>query len=145
MPERILALDVGERRIGVSVSDPLGMTAQQLSTLLRSRLQDDLRRLCELIASYEVTEIVVGLPRNMDGSLGPQARKVQEFQRHLAAACHLPMTSWDERLTSVAAKRAMVEQGVKTGKHKERVDQLAAQLLLQSYLDFRRAQRGRGA
>jgi len=132
---RILALDHGTRRIGVAVSDELKMIAQPLEFILAEPFADFLARLKELIREKQVELIVVGMPRNMDGSYGPAALKVQDFVAALKTAVPIPIQTLDERLTSVQANRFLIEGGVRREKRKEKVDKTAAAILLQSYLD----------
>ena len=136
---RILSLDVGDRRIGLAISDEMGWTAQALETLIRKDLKLDLSYLTELIRSRGVTEVVVGLPRHLDGHLGPQAQKVLTFVESLKARMPVPVLMWDERLTSREAERTLIEAHVSRSKRKTVVDQMAAILILQSYLDSRHA------
>ena len=132
---RILALDHGSKRIGVAVSDELKMIAQPLEFIPAEPIAGVLARLQELIRDKEVELILVGLPRNMDGSYGPAALKVQEFIAALKSHTALPVKSWDERLTSVQANRLLIQGNVRRDKRKEKVDAMAAAILLQSYLD----------
>ncbi len=136
---RILALDVGDRRIGLAISDEKGWTAQALETLVRKDLRQDLLHLTELIRSRGVTEVVVGLPRHLDGHLGPQAQKVLTFVESLKTQMSVPVLMWDERLTSREAERTLIEAHVSRSKRKTVVDQMAAVLILQSYLDAQQA------
>lgn len=132
---RILALDVGEKRIGVAVSDPLGMSANPLQAIHCSSLQDDMKRIQEFAAAYGVERIVVGLPLKMDGSVGPQAKKVEKFARRLRDRISLPVVTWDERLSTSQAERVLIAADVSRERRREKTDQLAAALILQSYLD----------
>lgn len=132
---RILALDHGTKRIGVALSDELKMIAQPLEFILSEPFADFLARLKELIREKQVELIVVGMPRNMDGSYGPAALKVQDFVAVLKTAVPIPIQTLDERLTSVQANRFLIEGGVRREKRKEKVDKMAAAILLQSYLD----------
>lgn len=132
---RILALDHGTKRIGVAVSDELKMIAQPLEYIPAEPFADFLARLKELLREKEVEMILVGLPRNMDGSYGPAALKVQEFVAALNAAVTVPIKTWDERLTSAQANRFLIQGNVRREKRKEKVDKTAAAILLQSYLD----------
>lgn len=133
----ILALDHGEKRIGLAVSDPLGIAAHGLPTLRSTTLQADIEALREIVADREVTEIVVGLPKNMDGSIGPQAEIAQEFGAQLEAALGLPVHFVDERLTSMRAERVLSDAGIRRRKGKSKVDRLAAQFILEQYLALR--------
>jgi putative Holliday junction resolvase len=132
---RILALDHGTKRIGVAVSDELKMIAQPLEYILAEPSADFLARLKELIHEKEVELILVGMPRNMDGTYGPAAQKVQEFVAVLKGALSVPIKFWDERLTSAQANRLLIQGNVRRDKRKEKVDKMAAAILLQSYLD----------
>ena len=132
---RILALDHGTKRIGVAVSDELKMIAQPLEYILAEPSVDFLARLKELIRDKEVELILIGMPRNMDGSYGPAAQKVQEFVAVLKDAVNVPIKTWDERLTSAQANRLLIQGNVRRDKRKEKVDKMAAAILLQSYLD----------
>ena len=135
---RILALDVGDRTIGLALSDDLGLTAQGRPTLERRGPRQDLETLAKLVAEEGVGEVVVGLPLHLDGHAGPQAEKVLAFVEGLRTALGIPVTTWDERLTTVAAERALLEGGVRRAKRKSLRDRLAAVLILQGYLERRR-------
>ncbi len=132
---RVLGLDLGSRRIGVAVSDPMGWTAQGLATIQRRSDQHAIDEIRRLVEELGVERIVVGLPRNMDGTIGPQARKVLAFAAMLRAALGLPVQSWDERLTTVAAQKSMTETRLSRSRRKLTVDRIAAQLILQGFLD----------
>ena len=132
---RILALDHGTKRIGVAISDELKMIAQPLEYIPAEPFSGVLERLRTLVREKEVDQIVVGMPRNMDGSYGEAAAKVREFVTVLREAIPLPLRTWDERLTSSQANRVLVEGGVRRQDRKEKVDAMAAALLLQGYLD----------
>jgi putative Holliday junction resolvase len=132
---RILALDHGTRRIGVAISDELKMIAQPLEFIPAEPFADFLGRLKEILREKEVELILVGMPRNMDGTYGPAALKVQDFTAALHNAVTIPIQTWDERLTSVQANRFLIQGGVRRDKRKEKVDKMAAAILLQSYLD----------
>ncbi len=134
---RILALDHGTKRIGVAVSDELKMIAQPLEFIPAEPLADFVARLKELLREKEVELILVGMPRNMDGSYGPAALKAQDFVVALKGAVAVPIQTWDERLTTSQANRFLIEGQVRRGKRKEKVDKTAAAILLQSYLDSR--------
>ncbi|MEA4892765.1 MAG: Holliday junction resolvase RuvX [Peptococcaceae bacterium] len=135
----MLGLDVGDRRIGVSSADGLGLTAQGLETFERRSLDYDLEHLTGLIRERQVKTLVVGLPKNMDGTEGPQSRKVREFTDLLLSRLEdypaPEVVYWDERLTTVAAHRIMLEGDLSRKKRKGKVDKLAAMLILQGYLD----------
>jgi putative holliday junction resolvase len=135
-PLRYLALDVGNRRIGVAVSDELGLTAQPVLTLeRRSRHREDLRSLARLCRRFGVAGIVVGNPVHLSGETGPQAAKTQAFAAELGSLTRLPIHLWDERLTTEAAHRILYEAGRDRQEHRRVVDQVAATLILQSFLD----------
>jgi putative Holliday junction resolvase len=134
---RVLAIDHGSKRMGIALSDELGMIAQPLEYIPAEPFAAFLEKLKGLLREKEVELILVGLPRNMDGSYGPAALKVQEFVAVLKETIGVPIRTWDERLTSVQAQRVMTEAGVKRGKRKENVDRMAAAILLQSFLDAR--------
>jgi len=136
---RILALDLGQRRIGLAISDPLGITAQGLDTLERSRLRDDLDRLAGLASERGVTLFLVGNPLHMSGREGRQAGFAREFGERLRRRTKLPVEYWDERLTTVEAGRVLRESGISSRKRARSVDRLSAVLLLESYLDSLRA------
>jgi putative holliday junction resolvase len=131
---RILALDVGSKTIGVAVSDIMGWTAQGLEVIRRKALSHDLERLQTLIKEYEVEEIVVGLPKNMNGTIGPQAESVQEFAEQLKAVVEQPIIFWDERLSTMEAQRALIDADVSRKKRKEVIDKMAAVVILKGYL-----------
>ena len=132
---RILALDHGTKRIGVAVSDETRTIAQPLEFIPAEPFADFLARLRQLIREKEIGLILVGLPRNMDGSYGPAALKVQEFVAALKGVVAVPIKTWDERLTSAQANRVLIQGNVRRDKRKEKVDAMAAAILLQSYLD----------
>jgi putative Holliday junction resolvase len=134
---RVLALDHGTKRIGLAISDETGVIAQPLEYLPAEPREFFLQRLKEIIDSRKVGEILVGIPRNMNGTHGPAAEKAREFVAVLQGALAVPVNTWDERLTTVQANRFLVETGMRREKRRERVDQTAAALLLQSYLDSR--------
>ena len=138
---RILGLDHGTKRIGLAVSDALGLAAHGLPTLSRAGMEVDLAAIAALVAEREIDEVVVGLPRNMDGSEGLQAKQARAFAARLREALGLPVSFEDERLTSERAQRALAEGGLTRGKRKQRVDRLAAQFILQQFLERRRKQR----
>jgi putative holliday junction resolvase len=135
---RVLALDVGKRRIGLAVSDELGLTAQGLETLHRNRIRDDLARLQELTKQLNVGILLIGKPLHMSGDESRQSEYTREFADRLASQTSLPVVFWDERLTSAEAERMLRETGASLDQKKKSVDRLAAMLLLESYLEFRR-------
>ena len=141
LPGRILALDVGARRIGLAVSDALGITAQGLETLQRSNKRTDLAHLGSLIAEYQVAEIVVGYPLKMSGHPGAQAEKVSAFAEELRRRFALPVHLWDERLTSTQANRLLRQTDMSIRRRGQAVDRMAAVLILQSFLESRLANR----
>ena len=135
---RILALDLGEKRIGVAVSDELLMTAQGLCVLASKGTVKDLEQVGDLIRNQAVATIVLGLPRNMDGSIGPMAEKVREFGRLLQEQnAAIPVEYWDERLTTAGAQRMLIGADISRVKRRQVVDKVAAVLILQGYLDCR--------
>ena len=133
---RILALDYGKRRIGLAVSDDLGVTAQGLPTLLRKNTRADLAALARLMQERAVDRILMGDPLHMSGDAGVQADAARHFGEQLARYTGKPVQSWDERLTTVEASRVLRESGLSIEKRARAVDQLSAVILLQSYLDF---------
>ncbi len=132
---RIMGLDVGDKTIGVAVSDMLGWTAQGLEVIRRTSINQDLARLKEIIDKQQVEKIVLGLPKNMNGTIGPQGEKVQEFAKEVENAFKLPVDFWDERLTTMAAEKMLIGADVSRGKRKKVIDKMAAVLILQGYLD----------
>jgi putative holliday junction resolvase len=134
---RVLGLDVGSRRIGIAVSDPLGITAQGLETLQRRNKRTDLQSLAEVIHKFAVAEIVVGYPLRMSGTEGAGTGKMQTFAEDLRRHFHLPVHLWDERLTSAQANRLLRETNMSIKRRGEVVDQMAAVLILQNWLDAR--------
>ncbi|MBN2853788.1 MAG: Holliday junction resolvase RuvX [Clostridia bacterium] len=132
-----LAIDFGDKRIGLAKSDSLGFLATGLETLVRKNSSMELaaKEIKEVVDKYQVQEIVLGYPKNMDGSLGERARKTEEFAKVLAKYINTDIIFWDERLSSKAAERNMHERGIKTGHNKGKIDRIAACLILQSYLD----------
>jgi len=134
---RVLGLDVGARRIGVAVSDPLGITAQGLETLHRKNKKHDFQFLERIIREYEVREIVVGLPLRMSGAEGTQAEKIQAFAEDLRKRFELPVHLWDERLTSAEANRLLRETDLSIEKRGKAVDRMAAILILQGWMESR--------
>jgi putative Holliday junction resolvase len=135
MGTRILALDHGTKRVGIAVSDELKVIAQPLEFVPAAPIDSFLARLRQLVVEKEVELILVGLPRNMDGSYGPAAQKVQEFVNWLKQSVTVPIKTWDERLTSAQANRLLIQADVRRQARKEKVDKMAAAILLQSYLD----------
>jgi putative Holliday junction resolvase len=139
---RILAVDWGERRVGVALSDPSGTLASPLPTIYTSSETETVRAVVEIIIREEVAEVVVGLPLNMDGSRGEAAESATRLAQHLEREIDVPVRLWDERLTSVQARRLSEEVGSRIGRRKDLVDARAAELLLQSYLDARKSRGG---
>lgn len=134
---RTLGLDFGTKTIGVAASDALGLTAQVVTTIRRTSLKADLAALGELVREYEAERFVVGLPLNMDGSEGPRAEATRKFTDILTQALGLPVELWDERLSTVAAQRTLLEADLSRAKRREVIDQMAAQFILQGWLDAR--------
>ncbi len=132
---RVLGLDVGEKRIGIALSDEMGWTAQGLTVLQRKGLEDDLREIKDLIETVEVSAVVVGLPKNMDGSLGSSAQRVLSFAREIEELIFVPVILWDERWTTTEATRLLLKADLSRKKRRKVVDKLAAVLILQGYLD----------
>lgn len=134
---RIIGLDIGDRRIGVSVSDPLGFTAQGIETYTRpdDAIDEDIAHLVKIFKQYSPYRIVLGMPRNMNGTYGPQAEKMQAFRQLLEAAYPCEYDFYDERLTTVSAQRMLIEADVSRKKRKQVVDKIAAVIILQGYLD----------
>jgi putative holliday junction resolvase len=135
---RYLGLDVGDRRIGLALSDEGAILASGLPTFQRIGPRQDPRAIAELVRTHEVGEVVVGLPRRLDGGIGPQAEKVLEFVRQLQAVLKVPIVQWDERFTTTVAEQAFAEAGASRKTRKENVDKVAAILILQNYLDYRK-------
>lgn len=135
---RILGLDIGEKRIGVALSDPLGIMAGALTVIERTTDEAALKQIIDLARENEVERLVVGMPRSLDGSLGKQAQAVQSFVDLLKEYTKFPVVTWDERLSTVAAERTMLEVGMKRDKRKKYRDSLAAAFILQGYLDRRK-------
>ena len=130
-----MGLDVGEKTIGIALSDELGFTAQPYRTLKRKGEEEDLRAIGTLMDERGVSTVVVGLPKNMDGSIGRQARRVEAFAERIEAALRVPVVRWDERLSTVAAERVLIQADMSRAKRKKHVDKLAAAVILQGYLD----------
>jgi putative Holliday junction resolvase len=136
---RLMGLDLGEKTIGVAISDELGWTAQGLTIIQRKDEASDLAQLKEIVRTYEVSEIVLGLPRNMDGSIGARGEFCKAFAEVLRENLNLQVHLWDERLTTVAAQRTLLEADTSRRKRKKVVDKIAAGLILQGYLDYIRS------
>ena len=143
---RIMGLDFGSKTVGVAISDPLLLTAQGVEIIRRkeeNKLRQTLARIEELIVTYEVKELVLGLPKHMNGTEGVRVELTMEFKEKLERRTGLPVTMWDERLTTVAADRTMIEAGIRREHRKEYVDMLAATFILQGYLDKRNNEIGK--
>ena len=141
---RIIGLDFGTKTVGVAVSDPLMLTAQGIEIIRRkeeNKLRRTLARIEELIEEYQAEEIVLGFPKNMNDSLGDRAIQTREFAEKLERRTGLPVTLWDERLSTVAADKAMIEAGMRREERKEHVDKVAAVWILQGYLDYKAMQK----
>ena len=135
---RLMGLDYGSKTVGVAVSDPLGLTAQGVETVWRkqeNKLRQTLARIEELISEYQVERIVLGYPKNMNNTIGERAVKSLEFKEKLEKRTGLPVVMWDERLTTAEAERTLMETGVRRENRKQYLDQMAAVLILQGYLD----------
>lgn len=135
---RIMGLDIGDKTIGVAVSDLMGLTAQGVTTIKRVGKKKDIEEIKKIISERQVNKIVSGLPKNMNGTVGPQGEKVQKFCELLKAETNLPIEFWDERLSTVAAERSLIEGDVSRQKRKKVIDMLAAVIILQGYLDLQR-------
>ena len=135
---RILALDVGDKHIGVALSDETATLAGGLPNVERRGPRQDVKAVAALVRDHGAGEVVVGLPRRLDGTVGPQAEKVLAFMETLRPSVRVPLVTWDERFTTVIAHQAMMEGGLSRQRRKERVDQVSAVLILQSYLDYRK-------
>ena len=135
---RVIGLDIGSKRIGVSVSDELGFTAQPVETLLSKGIEADLDHIVSLVDQYQAEEIVIGMPYNMNGTEGPEAKKVRAVMDKLSARLHIPVREWDERLSTAAAERTLLEADMSRSKRRKVIDKLAASIILQGYLDRRR-------
>ena len=131
---RILAIDLGEKRIGLAISDALGITAQGLPTIQVKNEQEICPKIMETINERNVTQLVFGLPKNMNGTLGPQAKKVEEYAQKLKQLSGLPVDFEDERLSTVSAEQVLLEADTSRAKRKKVIDKLAAMIILQSYL-----------
>ncbi|HMK34497.1 MAG TPA: Holliday junction resolvase RuvX [Desulfomonilaceae bacterium] len=132
---RILCLDIGSKRIGMALSDELGFTAQGLGVLNCKNAGEDVKRIAALVREHGVTEIVVGIPYNMNGTEGPQVQKVRAFMELIGRATDIPLRDWDERLSTVAAERALLEADMSRAKRRKVIDKLSAVIILQGYLD----------
>ena len=136
---RIMGLDFGSKTVGVAISDPLLVTAQSIETITRkseNKLRQTMARIEELIEEYQVDKIVLGLPKNMNGTEGERVEKTKEFQGMLFRRTGIPIELWDERLTTIAADQVLIESGIRREYRKDYVDAVAASLILQGYLDY---------
>lgn len=135
---RIMGLDIGDKTIGVAVSDLMGLTAQGVTTIKRIGKKKDIEEIKKIIEEKQVNKIVSGLPKNMNGTVGPQGEKVQKFCELIKEETNLPIEFWDERLSTVAAERSLIEGNVRRENRKKVIDMLAAVIILQGYLDLQR-------
>ncbi len=135
---RIICLDIGSKTIGVAVSDELGITAQGVTTIKRKELRGDLNSLEEIISTYKPSEIVVGIPYNLDGSLGKRAKQIMGFAQRVRNHFSLPVVFWDERFSTFGAERVLVEADLSRKKRKKVIDKVAAVFILQGYLEKKR-------
>jgi len=138
---RIMGLDLGEKTIGVALSDPLKITAQGLKVIRRQTLDHDLEELEKIKKEYSVEEVVVGLPRMMNGTIGPMGEKILEFAEILGKRWQIPVKTWDERLSTMQAERVLIEADLSRKKRKGLIDKTAAVLILQSYLGARKEEK----
>lgn len=135
---RILGLDIGEKRIGIALSDPLGWTAQSLKTLERKSIKNDVEEIIKIINEYKVEKVVVGLPKNMNGTLGESGQKVMNFCQKLLEKIKIELIYEDERLTTMAAEKVLIDADLSRKKRRGVIDALAATFILQTYLDRNR-------
>ena len=133
---RILGLDVGQKTIGVAVSDPLGFTAQGLTTIRRTNKEKDIQEIRKFCDEYDAKVIVIGLPKNMNGTIGPSGEIIMAFGKIIEEELKVEIKFWDERLTTVAAHKAMLEADLSRNKRKKIVDKVASTYILQGYLDM---------
>ncbi|MDN5311358.1 MAG: putative pre6S rRNA nuclease [Thermoanaerobacteraceae bacterium] len=134
---RVLGLDVGDKKIGVAVSDELGLIAQGIGVITRQDLKQDLKKIEELIQQYNVGKVILGLPRNMNGTLGSQGEAVKKFGEALKQNSGIELGYWDERLSTVEAERSLIDADMSRRKRKGVIDKVAAVLILQGYLNYR--------
>ena len=134
---RIMVLDIGDKTIGVALSDLMGMTAQGIKTIKRTSKKNDIEEIKQIIKEKQVNLIVSGLPKNMNGTVGPQGEKVQKFCELIKEETGLEIEFWDDRLTTVAAEKTLITADVSRKKRKNVIDMMAAVLILQGYLDFK--------
>jgi putative Holliday junction resolvase len=139
-PMRIMGVDIGSRTIGVAISDELGVTAQGLKTIKRRSMEEDLKEISLIIAQFKIDKIVVGLPKNMDGTIGKQAEVIFQWIKATKEKIYLPVVTWDERLSTVEASKILLEADLSRKKRKGVIDKLAAVLILQGYLNQSRKQ-----
>lgn len=137
---RMMGLDIGEKTIGVAISDELGLTAHGLKTIIRKGSEEEFSEIHTLITQYQIRKIVVGLPKNMDGTLGKQAEFVLLWIKELKERVSIPVVVWDERLSTVEANKTLLQADLSRAKRKRVINQLAASLILQGYLDRKRTQ-----
>lgn len=137
---RVLGIDMGQKRIGIAISDEMGITAQALKTVVRVGTETDLEAICSLVREYGVTEIVIGYPRNLNGTPGRHAEEYAAFGRELQKKSGVPVYFWDERLTTVAAEKALLEGNMERRRRRRVIDRVAACLLLESYLNRKRSE-----
>jgi len=130
-----MGLDLGEKTIGVAISDPLALTAQGLKVIKRSASDLEMKEIAKIVKEYEVTEIVVGYPKNMNGTIGPRAKMAEEYANSLKNELALPVRLWDERLSTIGAERVLLEADISRAKRKRIIDKMAAVIILQGYLD----------
>ena len=135
--QRFMGLDVGTKTVGVALSDPMGMIANGYETIKRTDIKEDIGRLVKIVEEKDVSKIIVGMPYNMNGSLGPQAQRVMSFIDFLKKEIANEIIYIDERLTTVSAERVLIDQKVRREKRKEHIDKIAATFILQTYLDSR--------
>lgn len=135
---RILGIDLGDKTIGLAVSDPTGLLSQPVKTIRRKDIEQDMEAVKQAIDEYDVGRIVIGLPKNMNGSIGPQSEKILQFVDLLKEATGMEVVLWDERLTTVAAERALLEADLSRKKRKKVIDSVAASIILQGYLESQR-------
>lgn len=133
---RILALDIGSKRIGVAISDPLMITAQPFTTLHRKNLQEDLQKISLLVEQQEVQEVVIGLPRDMQGTYSKSALDILDFKKYLEEFLPVPVVVWDERLSTVAMERFLLDQDVSRQKRRQVIDKMAACYILEGYMSY---------
>ncbi|MBE1440687.1 Holliday junction resolvase RuvX [Paenibacillus sp. OAS669] len=133
--QRLMGLDYGDKTIGIALSDELGWTAQGLEVIRRTTVERDFARIREIIDQYSVSELVVGLPKNMNNTIGPRGEICIEFAQSLQQALQMPVHLWDERLTTASAQRTLLEADVSRKKRKQVIDKMAAALILQGYMD----------